>query len=55
MAVAVTVGAALVLSLATLVLAASHNRPFDAVVRRPGREWWLREVGAISQMGARRL
>jgi hypothetical protein len=35
--VALTIGGSLLLSLATLVFAASHNRPFDIAVRRFAR------------------
>jgi hypothetical protein len=45
MNVAITWGTSLVLTVATLAWAASHNRLFDAITRRSDREWWLRQFG----------
>jgi hypothetical protein len=45
MDVAITVGVSLVLSLAAIAWAATHNRPFDAVARLSDREWWVRQFG----------
>ena len=44
MSVLITVLVSLVLAAATVLVAASHNRPFDGAhrrfARRPGKWWW---------------
>jgi hypothetical protein len=35
----------LVLTVVTLALAMSHNRPFDFIADRSARRWWLRQFG----------
>lgn len=40
MAVVVAVAVSLILGVATVLLASSHNRPFDAVTKRSDRPWW---------------
>jgi len=49
MDVAITLGASLLLTLATLALALSHNRPFDVIIGRSDRRWWLCQFGINAQ------
>ncbi len=45
MDVVVVLAVDLVLTVSTMILAASHNRPFDVITKRSDRQWWLRELG----------
>lgn len=51
MDVAITWGASLVLTVVTLALASSHNRPFDVITGRSDRRWWLCQFGINTEQG----
>lgn len=40
MNVVVAVAISLILGVSTVVLASSHNRPFDSITQRSPRPWW---------------